>query len=190
MKWKSKNTDVDWSFIRSLEGFERKGYVPQDTDGPVQSGVTVAMGFDLGQQTQTSIAKYEFSLPLLKKLLFYVGVKGSQAKGKLKQIALNLTDAELIELDEKVREVYYSLIEKEYNDNSDFSFSFLDGKKQTVIVSVAYQYGSLKKRCPKFFEAVTKGLWKVAASELDDFGDAYPIRRKKEAALLRSSLQE
>jgi GH24 family phage-related lysozyme (muramidase) len=50
---------------------------------------------------------------------------------------------------------------------------------------VSFQYGvGLNSRAPKFWKAVTTQDWKEATKILKAFGDAYPTRRKKEAALL------
>lgn len=179
-------TTIDWNFIRKLEGFSKEGYVPYEG----QSGVTVGAGFDIGQRDKAGLYSMGFSLPLLTKLLPYCGLKNQAAQTALFHKPLKLTDKEADELDEKVRKIYSDAIEKEYNDNSDFTFCMLDSAKQTVIMSVGFQYGSLKKRCPKFFEAVTKGLWRVAVGELRDFGDQYSRRRNKEADLLESSIKE
>jgi len=181
---------VDWDFIRNLEGFSKKGYVPVDHAGGIESGVTICAGFDLGQHSKKDMYIFNLSLNLLTKLIPYCGLKGFTAKEYLSKHPLTLTDDEANELDIKVHKTYYDAIQQEYNTNSDYSFAFLDSAKQTVIMSVGFQYGSLKKRCPTFFKYVTKGLWENAVKELRDFGDAYTPRRLKEATLLESSLKK
>jgi hypothetical protein len=57
-----------------------------------------------------------------------------------------------------------------------------------VIVSVAFQYGDLATKAPKFWDAVTKQDWKQADQILRDFGDKYPSRRKLESDLLKPLL--
>lgn len=180
--------EVNWAFIRTLEGWVPKGYVPKDLDGD-NSGVTVAAGFDIGQHSQAQIKAFQFPKNLETKLLPYAGIKGQAARDLLKALPLVPTIAELETLDKTIKQYYYAKVEKEYNDNSDMTFSFLDSAKQTVIISVAFQYGSLKK-VPRFFKFVTRGMWKCAVAELEDFGDAYSKRRKQEAALLRSSMKK
>ncbi len=182
----------DWAFIRKLEGFSETGYVPEDgeVNNKIMSGVTIGAGFDLGQQSRATFQeKFNLSDSLTKVLLPYVELRGPMAKHALKKAPLHPSKEHLEELDVKMKEYFAKLIAREYDDHSDFSFNFLDSAKQTVILSVGFQYGSLK-RCPKFFEYVCKGMWQCAAGELDNFGDAYPTRRKKEAALLRSSLEK
>lgn len=183
--------EVDWSFIKELEGFTDKVYVPKDADGSPMghSGATVGMGFDIGQHGITSLKELGLSQSLIDKLTPYCMITGYKAVNFLKAHPLKLTDAELDELTNKVCFAYYKAVEEEYNTYSDFTFSFLDGDKQTVICSVAYQYGSLKKKCPRFFELITKGKWGKAVEELENFGDSYTVRRKKEAVLLEHSFR-
>ncbi|WP_374761411.1 hypothetical protein [Pseudoalteromonas sp. MM1] len=53
------------------------------------------------------------------------------------------------------------------------------------MTSVSFQYGiGLSSTTPKFWKAVTSQDWKEAIKILKSFGDAYPTRRRKEAALL------
>lgn len=64
-------------------------------------------------------------------------------------------------------------------------FTDLPAAAQTVIASVAFQYGTnLDARAPKFWKAATTQDWKECIKILNNYGDAYPTRRKKEAALL------
>jgi hypothetical protein len=54
-------------------------------------------------------------------------------------------------------------------------------------MSVSCQYGvGLNIRVPKFWKSVTSQDWAEATKLLKAFGDAYPTRRKKEAALLET----
>lgn len=179
---------INWKFIQSLEGCSAKGYVPYDRDGKVQSGVTIGSGFDIGQHSRRQLESFDFSAPLFASLIPYVNAKGTVAKNLLVKYPLTLTEKELEELDSKVKTKYAKQIEQEFNANSQLTFCDLDQYQQTVIASVGFQYGSLKKRCPKFFRLVTSGLWQEAVNELLDFGDAYSTRRKKEAAYLLSSI--
>jgi hypothetical protein len=55
---------------------------------------------------------------------------------------------------------------------------------QTVVASVAFQYGDLSLRTPNFWQQVTTENWQAALANLQDFGDKYPTRRNKEADLL------
>ncbi|WP_117035089.1 pesticin C-terminus-like muramidase [Klebsiella pneumoniae] len=55
--------------------------------------------------------------------------------------------------------------------------------------AVAYQYGTnLASATPNFWSQVTNGQWQEAINNLNNFGDAYPTRRRSEAALIQSDL--
>ena len=182
---------IDWKFIKSVEGSSKHGYVPCHPNGSVigMSGVTVASGFDIGNQSVSKMTTYKLSPELLKKLLPYTDKKGEPAKAFLAKYPLILSDEEVDEVNEKVKGSFEKQVAALYDAYSDFKFHFLDTPKQTVIMSVAFQYGDLKRRCPRFFNMVTKGQWKQAVAELRNFGDDFPTRRNKEADLLESSLK-
>jgi hypothetical protein len=183
---------IDWDFLHMLEGFNNQGYVPVSKLGkPLgKSGVTIGYGFDLGQQTVKSLTALGLKAALTNKLVPYVTLKKQDALNFLNAKPLILTDTEVKELDKAVKLKYYDAIKKEFEDNSDLSFTHLDTEKQTVIFSVSYQYGSLKKSCPKFFKYVTRNMWVNAVAELRDFGDDYPIRRNLEADYLETGLKK
>lgn len=186
------NTDnkIVWSFIDANEGSSNQGYVPCDEKGNVigNSGCTVACGFDLGQLTATGIIAYQFSPELLKTLLPYTEKRGDLAKQFLSKYPLYLSGTDTGEINDKVHTKFFSELTELYNANSSIKFEDLDSKKQTVCMSVFYQYGNLKVRCPNFFKAIVNGWWSEAVDELKNFGDKYPTRRNKEADLLASSI--
>ena len=64
-------------------------------------------------------------------------------------------------------------------------FQDLPSNKQTVLASVAFQYGDLPKKTPKFWKYATSDDWDSVKRELNDFKDDYPTRRRKEAKLLK-----
>lgn len=64
------------------------------------------------------------------------------------------------------------------------AFFDLPAEAQTVIASVAFQYGDLSIAAPRFWRAVCKQDWHAAIAELRDFGDEYHSRRHLEADLL------
>ncbi len=181
---------VNWDFIRELEGFELKGYVPKDRDVVDRnpSGVTVVGGFDIGQHSKKQIKDLKLPKQLEDKIIPYAGITGQNARTLLKQKPLVLTEEEGKTLDTKVKEMYLEKVMKEYNDNSHIHFLTLTEQQQTVITSVAFQYGSLKNRTPNFFRSVTSGNWQKAYRQIMNFSDAYGVRRRKEAAYLGSSI--
>ena len=68
-------------------------------------------------------------------------------------------------------------------------FFDLPAQAQTVIASVAFQYGNLQHRTPTFWHAVTAQDWRAAVQCLMDFKDAYRTRRMHEADLLVELVQ-
>lgn len=177
--------DIDWEFIKKLEGYTLKGYVPTSQSGDClgHSGVTVACGFDLGQVH--NIGVFNFTSNLEQILLPYVGLQCQEAINKLKESPLVLNEAEIEEITEKVGNIYTdNLLQQLVN------FKDLTSSLQTVIMSVYYQYGNLKLKCPKFWALVTSEPIVIESiiKELENFGDAYQIRRRAEANYLRSSI--
>jgi hypothetical protein len=75
-----------------------------------------------------------------------------------------------------------------YNADSKIDFCDLTKGVQTVIMSVAFQYGYLPNRTPKFWNAVVNQDWVKAVWHLENFGDVYKRRRLKEAKLLLEHL--
>ena len=65
-----RKPNIDWDFIRQLEGFELTGYVPKDMDANdrVPSGVTIVGGFDLGQHSVEDLVAMQVPDTLLLKL--------------------------------------------------------------------------------------------------------------------------
>ena len=71
---------------------------------------------------------------------------------------------------------------------SGVDFAQLPAPMQTVIASVAFQYGDLASRTPKFWAQVVARDWSSALANLRNFGDSYGTRRRKEADLLSSQI--
>ena len=174
----------DFSFIQNLEGTENQGYVPKDQDGKVlgKSGVTIASGFDLGQRKNADLK----GLPgdLIKKLQPYLGLKGQDAL-KLNAKDLNLSDDEVAIVNKFAKNDSLEKLSSSFMKETGESYYSIPKEAQTVVASVAFQYGDLKTRTPKFWKAVTNGKWNDAIKELENFGDKYDKRRNKEADLLR-----
>ena len=77
-----------------------------------------------------------------------------------------------------------------YNRDSELNFHALDGPVQTVIMSVAFQYGDLSRRTPNFWRVVTQGDWEKMLWHLENFGDIYKPRRLREAKVIRTYLKK
>lgn len=179
------------SFLESVEGFETKGYVPQSGGQAIaQSGVTVASGFDLGQQSAESLTDvYGLSDALASKLAPYTGLRKQDAIAKLAELPLQLSEEEAREVNSKVKPVYIAKIEETFNKRTTGPlFNELPQEWQAAIVSVGFQYGSAMKSVPNFLKQVTTGDWKGAHKNLMNFGDQYSNRRKREANLVKDKV--
>ena len=179
---------INWHFIEELEGAAvATGYVPRDKDGkPLgKSGVTIAGGVDLGQRSVNDwrrLAIHDATLEMIKP---YCGVKGAAAVALLNERPLVLGEAHVQELDNCLRADFTKTVENRWNAatsvNHGAMWDDLSDREQTVIMSVAWQYGTPWKRCPTFWGHATAGRWDDVIAELRDFGDVYPTRRRKEA---------
>lgn len=181
---------VDWAFIRTLEGYLLKGYVPKDLDvkDKTPSGVTIVGGFDLGQHSALELFDLNLPIALFEKLMPYAAITGDKARALIKSKPLLLTPEEGDILDRAVKASKLEQVMDEYNANSELEFLTLPRPVQTVITSVAFQYGSLKQRTPNFFKTITSGDWNKAYNQLLNFGDAYKTRRRQEAEYLKKGL--
>lgn len=180
---------IDFSFISKLEGgMKLEGYVPVDKDGKgkVESGVTIGTGVDLGNADI-----YYLNIPTALKITLkpYIGKKGDEARKILKEKPLKLKDYQVKELDNLVFSDMISDVISIFNKASATKFNDMEPAKQTVIASLAYQYGArLDLRTPRFWKFITTGQWDKALKELRNFKDNYSTRRNQEADLLETVL--
>ena len=191
---------INFEFIKQNEGKAiSKGYIPKNKDGSVmgQSGVTIASGFDLGQQDMTSIS----GLPkeLQDKLIPYLGAKKDKAVSKLKETGgLQLTDDEVSQIDMMAKEQYSNRIKESYNKLTGKNFDELPSNLQTVIADVQFQYGTNYERTPKFAGIIQEiadnpsdvNAYMKLENELRNFGDDYKTRRGKEADLIKDQISK
>lgn len=177
---------IDYKFLSDLEGGSKtNGYVP--ATGVSKSGVTIATGFDLGQRNQNDLKKLKLDAALIEKLKPYLGLKAKLAQDYLKKNPLLISKIQAQSIDKAVKSTHIEQLKLKYNTAPGNNIKFIDipSQAQTVIASVSFQYGvGLSVRAPKFWKAVTAQDWKETIKILKSFGDAYPTRRKKEAALL------
>lgn len=173
--------NIDRVFVGKLENSRKILTAVVPNAG--HSGVTIADGFDLGQQNVSGLKRIGLSNSLIQKFTPYLGLKRDSAKAKLRTHPLTITDKEADEINKKVIDYFLLKLEKEYNNKSVYKFKDLPREAQTVIYSVFHQYGSLT-RTPKFFGLVSKKDWSGTVKELRNFGDRYPTRRNKEADYL------
>lgn len=183
---------IDYVFLSKLEGGSvTVGYVPAAAVS--SSGVTIATGFDLGQRSESDLKILGIVPHLVAKFKPYMGKKRKAAEDALKKTPLTISVEEAAGIDKVVKKTHISLVRATYNsaiEGEAKRFLDLPGEAQTVIASVSFQYGvGLRVRTPKFWKAVTSQDWKKTVAILNDFGDAYSTRRRKEAALLSRLVQ-
>ncbi|WNO10538.1 pesticin C-terminus-like muramidase [Teredinibacter sp. KSP-S5-2] len=179
--------NIDYDFIQKLEGgCQTQGYVPDPESS--RSGVTIATGFDLGQRTKQDLIDLGLNAFLVNLLSPYCGYQGEEAEAYLKNHPLKISNAQAELIDFSVKTQHTLKLEVVYNasiDKDKIRFSALPSPIQTVIASVSFQYGiGLKKRAPKFWQAITEQDWKRTLTILLDFEDRYTTRRNQEARLL------
>lgn len=175
---------IDFEFIAKLEGFELDGYVPAPDGGTIESGVTIASGFDLGQRSEASLPEWMQEL-----FGIYCGVTGHAAERMLNELPLHISLAQAVKVNEYAHKQALSKLLTSWPVNA-IPFACLADECQTVIASVAFQYGFLPRRTPNFWRQVTNGEWFGALSNLRNFGDAFNTRRNKEADYLEARLNE
>lgn len=179
-------TMIDFKFIQGLEGNTCKGYVPDASNS--QSGVTIASGFDLGARSPKEIVK-AFTPDLSAKLFPYCQLKGESALKVLKDNPLTITEEEAADVNRFAKNQAVARLTNDWAADSLIEFSSLPIEIQTVVASVAFQYGSLRAKAPNFWRQITQGKWRSALKNLRNFGDRYPTRRNKEADLLEAGLK-
>ncbi|MEE2023587.1 pesticin C-terminus-like muramidase [Alkalimonas mucilaginosa] len=180
---------VDFDFIAELEGkAQLKGYVPDPAHS--NSGVTIATGFDIGQRSESDIINLLPEHPeLVDKLVPYCGLKRIDAVIALQKCPLLITREEAGVIDSSVKNQFLGQLQQRYNAASMAVFTDLPAAMQTVIASVAFQYGDLARRCPKFWRTAVNVDSTAMINELKNFGDRYPTRRNREANYLQKYCQ-
>ena len=174
--------NVDIVEIASYEGNELQGYVP-DAKGS-KSGVTIASGLDLGARSVDDLE----GLPedIITKLEPFLGLKGNEAVARAKE--LNITEEEAKIINTFAHKQSLTKLKKKWEKDSGQSFDLLSKEQATVLASVAFQYGDLKTKTPKFYKLALAGNWQGVYEELLNFKDRYGSRREKEAAYLKKYL--
>ena len=179
---------VCWDFIKELEGPAAcTGYVPDDGDEGdvgVEPGVTVASGFDLGARDEADLRSLGLDSDLIDKLYPYLGLEGSEAIAVLEDLPLEIEPWEAEQIDAASHDRAEYRVESYWDRDSGTPWGDLTDAQQTVIASVAWQYGSPWRRCPRFWGAAVGGDWDSVVAELKDFGDSFPTRREREADYL------
>ena len=185
--------NVDFDFIKELEGYKTDMYVPK-IDGEVleESGATIASGFDLGQRNESDLKGLPQSL--INKLKPYLGKQKKAADDFVKANPLTITEKEADIINAFVKKQELDRLIEDWNNSSDVKWENLSEPQATTVASVAFQFGNLPTRTPKFWRYTTTGDWAAARDELRDFygkdkkglerQEIYGPRRDKEADYL------
>jgi GH24 family phage-related lysozyme (muramidase) len=139
---------------------------------------------------ESDLEQFDFPSELKDKLRPYLGKIKFEAVDLLDTMPLHVTDEEAELIDKEVKSRFVRDLERKFNDSATTRFDELLDGVQTVIASVAFQYGDLRRGTPNFWRQITTGDWQGAYRNLRDFGDDYSTRRNQEADLLKSSLDE
>lgn len=152
------------------------------------SGVTIATGFDLGQRHRSELAGLGFPHRLIEQLAPYLGAKRQDARKLLREKPLRIALGDALLIDRTFKQKFVRQLAIDYGaasfNTAKIAFFDLPAEAQTVIASVAFQYGNLSGEAPRFWRAVCKQDWRGAIAELRNFGDRYDSRRYLEADLL------
>ena len=185
---RSAKNRVNYGFLSSQEGgLTTHGYIPAGG----QSGVTIGVGVDLGQQAAAALAQEGVSPPLIAILKPYLGLQGQAAATYLNQHPLTITTTQAQALTQAVQTNLVNTIAGFYTTAAvpPSPFFQLPAGAQTAIADLAYQYGPyLNSRTPIYWSQVTQGEWGAAVQNLNHFGDAYPSRRRLEATLIQNDI--
>ena len=125
---------------------------------------------------------------IITKLKPFLGLKGSEAVARAKE--LNITEEEAEIINTFAHKQSLSKLKKKWEKDSGQSFNLLSKEQATVLASVAFQYGDLKTETPTFYRLALEGDWQGVYNELIDFKDNYPTRRKSEAKYLKQFLDK
>lgn len=174
---------IDWKFIGELEGSSTKGYVPDA--GGSHSGVTIASGLDIGQRNRVDLEALGLPLDIVNKLAPYCGKRGGDAVTLLAQTPLEITPSQESVINRLVHAYFTEQLIVDYDRASRLKLEEIPGEAQTVIASIQFQYGSVKKKQAKFWSHVIVQDWRGAIDELGKFGQRYKTRRRKEQERLR-----
>jgi GH24 family phage-related lysozyme (muramidase) len=184
--------DVNWGQIELFEGNRLDGYVPNGKNGLVsaKSGVTIASGFDLGSKSASDLGNLGFSDALINTLSPYLGMKAQAARDYENAHPLNVSASDAVTINSASHAATLAAVVAKYDKAVAVNGAFftLPNEAQTVIVSVAFQYGDLATKTPNFWNQVVSKNWTAALENLRNFQDDFPTRRNQEADLLENAL--
>jgi len=169
------------------------GAEPEKGEPLGASGVTVATGVDLGQQTREGLFSMGISADTIVSLIPYLGLKKQFAVQKLKEKPLVITPEQVKEIDNAVHKAYIADAAKRFGQER---FEAAPKEVQAVAVSLCYQFGipsrPVSPSLGLAWQAMRAGNYKDAALHLTNLNgwskdhQQYIGRRKQEAALLNA----
>ena len=151
----------------------RIGQVPTDDEGNVigKSGVTIGVGFDLGQHNEHDLKKMGFSEGMRNKLKPYLRLKGQaaiDANSGTNKLVLGQED--YLQVIMRPTKYYTDILASKYDESTGVAgdFESLDPAIQGTLFSVSYQYGmdNPAKTTPKFWKHATSKDWEGLVNEL------------------------
>ena len=177
---------IDYSFLAALEGGSKtSGYVP--AAGVSKSGVTIGTGFDLGQRSELDLKNLQLPIDLIAILKPYLGKKAKDAQDALGKAPLTITATQAAIIDKAAKKAHMDSIKLKYDLVAENKKKFTDlpaERRPLLPLCHSNTAACWKREPPKFWKAAKSQSWKEYIKVLKNFGDAYPTRRMKEAALL------
>ena len=207
VKFAGLNNNIDEEVLGLFEyGKDKglKGLVPNNNGMVIgKSGVTIAMGYDLGSKTLNELeAMFPTNPDIINKLKPYLGLKGKAALDAVTTTPFTITENERETINKFVTKKTLKDIESAWikttknNKNAPTkSFKELPKEVATVIFSVAWQHGIDATKKFNFWTQVTTGKWDDAIKNLRDWdgtgkdSQTQP-RRDKEADILEKWLNK
>jgi hypothetical protein len=182
--------NVNFNFIKEQEGGNSlKGYIIKGFD---KSGVTVGVGFDLGQYNASELSGLPDSIT--DKLKPYLGLKGKDAEKRLNEIPLKITQKESDIINKFIKTKILTKLKEDWEkSSSDISFDELSTEQATAVANIAFQYGNTKILSFDFWQYATNNEWNKVYNELMNFRDkskSINKRHKKTGKYLKGFLDK
>lgn len=168
------------SFLEQVEGFRYKPY------NDANRGIAIGTGTNLGQQSVDGLRDLGVPESTIQKISHVVGVEGKAAVNKLARKPLNLTEAEVEDLDTLVKENLRNNVRNRYEEATGGSkIDDLPEEARAVVYSLSHNLGNklYKGDYSKAWNAIVKNDWGSLVKSLSKLKDV-PSRRKQEVALL------
>jgi len=147
--------DFSLDFLKSEEGYKEEAYIPKQSNGKYfnGSGVTIAIGFDLGQQSLKGLNNMGLSSELIENLKIFLQRKYSDKdiEGS-KQLLIDMekfnkenkfTKQDWNFIGYSIPNFYFEELNRIYFNNNLHTMSSYGIR--TAILSIFYHYGNLNK---------------------------------------------